>query len=133
MEYEDLTARHSNGGQTVPNNLSHKGTEEQNGASTPQQLNQKNPFEGRTTHLADDLWTYVSLLTYIADVVTDLLICVKYYRERNVWWFVLSLGFVSVASFAIQLFSAKWLLEDGKQQSCFTNVLHVLQLGPVWR
>lgn len=134
MEGEEETARFStNGNGTAPNKLSHDGTEEQNGATAPQQVDLRNPFEGRRTHFADDLWTFVSVITFLADVLTDLLVSVRYYRESNFWWFGLTLSFLTLASFAMQLFSVKWLLEDGKRQSCFTYVLHLLQLGPVWR
>lgn len=97
------------------------------------QLTPKIPFDGRTTRFTDDLWTFVSVITYVADVGSDLLVCVKYYKEKNFWWFSLTLGFVLVASFAMQLFSAKWLLEDGKRKQCFTYLLHVFHLGPVVR
>lgn len=133
MESEDGTAKCSNGNGTAPNKLSHDRTDEENHATTPQQLNSRNPFEGRTTHFADDLWTCVSIITFLADVLTDLLVSVKYYSEGNFWWFALTIGFLSMASFAMQLFSAKWLLEDGKRQSCSTYFLHLLHLGPVWR
>lgn len=122
-----MERENSKGSETAQNKL-----QDQNAVATPQQL-RSNPFEGRTTHIADDLWTYVSFLTFVADVVTDLLVCVKYYKERNIWWFLLTLSFTSVASIAVQLFSAKWLLEDSKRQPCLTYVLHVVHLGPVWR
>lgn len=122
-----MERENSKGSETAQNKL-----QDHNAVATPQQL-RSNPFEGRTTRIADDLWTYVSFLTFVADVVTDLLVCVKYYKERNIWWFLLTLSFTSVASIAVQLFSAKWLLEDDKRQPCLTYVLHVVHLGPVWR
>lgn len=133
MEHEDVTARCSSSNGTAPNKLSHDQAEETNGISIPQRFDSKNPFEGRTTHFTDDLWTYVSIITFIADVGTDLLVCVKYYKEKNLWWFSLTLGFALLASFAMQVFSAKWLLEDGKRQQCFTYILHLFHLGPVQR
>lgn len=134
MESEEDTSRYPNGSGAAPSELSHGEKEEkQHSATNPPLANFRNPFEGRTTHFADDLWTFVSIITYLADVLTDVLVCVKYYRDNNIQWFGLTLSFVAVASFAMQLFSTKWLLEDGKRQSCFTYVLHLLQLGPVWR
>lgn len=118
---------------TTLNAPSQNKTEETNIPSNQQRFDANNPFEGRTTHYTDDLWTLVSIITFIADIGSDLLVCIKYYRDKNLWWFGLTLGFLLSASFAMQLFSAKWLLEDGKRQHCFTYVLHVLHLGPVQR
>lgn len=133
MDRGDVTARcsHSNG--TAPNRPTRDRVEEKNNATIQQDIDFKNPFDGRETRFTDDLWTLVSVITFIADVGSDLLVCVKYYREKNFWWFSLTLGFVLAASFAMQLFSAKWLLEDGKRQQCFAYLLHVFQLGPVLR
>lgn len=128
-----MTARCSSGNETATNKLSTEVVEQTNDASIPQRFDSKNPFEGRTTHFTDDLWTYVSIITFIADVGTDLLVCIKYYKENNLWWFSLTLGFLLVASLAMQVFSAKWLLEDGKRQQCFTYILHMFHLGPVQR
>ena len=133
MEHEDVTVRCSSSNGTTPNKPSRERAEETNSTSNQQRFDSKNPFEGRTTHYTDDFWTYASIITFIADIGTDLLVCIKYYRERNFWWFGLTLGFLLVASFAMQLFSAKWLLEDGKRQHCFTYILHVFHLGPVQR
>ncbi|KAL9980918.1 hypothetical protein ACROYT_G009560 [Oculina patagonica] len=133
MEHEDVTARCSSSNGTAPNKPSQDRAGETNGRSIPQRSDSKNPFEGRTTHFTDDLWTCVSIITFIADVGTDLLVCIKYYREKNLWWFSLTLAFLLLASFAMQVFSAKWLLEDGKRQHCFTYLLHVIHLGPVQR
>ena len=133
MESEKAVRYPNSNGATTNKRNSHGGKEEQNEETTPKLVNSRNPFEGRTTHCADDLWTYVSIITFLADVLTDLLVCVRYYRDNDIWWFGLTLGFLAIASFAMQLFSVKWLLEDGKRQSCFTYILHLLQLGPVWR
>lgn len=131
MEHEEVTMRSCNG--TTLNIPSQNRTEETNISSTQQRFDSKHPFEGRTTHYTDDLWTFVSIITFVADIGSDLLVCVKYYRDKDLWWFGLTLGFLLAASFAMQLFSAKWLLEDGKRQHCFTYILHVLHLGPVQR
>ncbi|KAJ7373784.1 hypothetical protein OS493_009106 [Desmophyllum pertusum] len=131
MELEDVSCSHSNG--TALNKPSQDRAEENNAATIPEHFDSKNPFEGRTTRLTDDLWIYVSILTFIADIGSDLLVCIKYYRERNLWWFSVTLGFVIVSSLAMQLFSAKWLLEDERRQHCFTYLLHVFHLGPVLR
>lgn len=126
-----MTMRGCNG--TTLNKPSQNRTEETNSPSNQQRLDSKNHFQGRTTHYTDDLWTFVSIITFIADIGSDLLVCIKYYKDKNLWWFGLTLGFLLAASFAMQLFSAKWLLEDSKRQHCFTYILHVLHLGPVQR
>lgn len=97
------------------------------------QLNTRNIFEGRRTNFTDELWTLVSMITFLADMATDLSVCVKYFTGNNILWFALSVGFLSVSSLLMQIISLKWLWDDGKKESCFTYLLHLLQLGPVWR
>ena len=129
MAYKSkVTKSHPDNNGVNPQKDSNEKSGEANDYTIPQ-----NPFEGRKTHFTDDLWTYVSILTFIADLVSDLLVCIKYFREKNLWWFGLTLGFFLMASFTMQLFSAKWLFEDDKRQNFFAYLLHVLHLGPVLR
>lgn len=82
--------------------------------------------------LVSDLWIIISVITFIADVGSDLLVCVHYNDHNLVWYFRITLGLVILASLALQIFSAKWFIDDGKN-SCKLFFFHVLQLGPLVR
>jgi hypothetical protein len=92
-----------------------------------------------------DLVALVSVLTFIADIGTDLFVAALYFSKGHYTWFGLTLGFVFLSSFTLQIFSAKWLYEDTqthddtqvmhkkKKEKWWTYVLHILHLGPVVR
>lgn len=132
MASKNGTATCSNGDGATPNKLFAGDVKESNKPLTPQS-NLKNVLEGRSTNFTDEWWTLVSLITFLADVLTDILVCVQYFRNNNIWWFGLSASFLGAASLAMQLFSLKWLWDDGKREACFTYLLHFFQLGPLWR
>lgn len=79
-----------------------------------------------------DLWIVVSVITFFADVGSDLLVCVQYYNQNRLWYFWITLGLVVAASLVLQIFSAKWFIDDGKK-SWKIYILHLLQLGPIAR
>lgn len=83
--------------------------------------------------LISDLWLLVSVLTFIADVVSDLLVSIQYYNQRNYWYFGLTLGLVSTASLILQIFSTKWFYDDGKKPTFKIFVIHLFQIGPLYR
>jgi hypothetical protein len=83
----------------------------------------------------DYLYIGTSAGFYIADVVTDLLVSVKYFNNRDYIWFFLTLLCVFGASLVMMMFSLKWFYEDTAKEASKTKtvVLHVLQLGPLQR
>lgn len=83
--------------------------------------------------LMSDLWLVVSVITFIADVGSDLLVSVQYYSHRNYWCFGLTLGLVSTASLILQIFSTKWFHDDGKKPTFKLFILHLFQMGPMYR
>ena len=80
----------------------------------------------------DYLYIASSAIFYIADVVTDLLVSVKYFRNGDYIWFGLTLSCVLGASLVMMMFSLKWFHEYEVSKTK-TVVLHVLQLGPLLR
>ncbi len=84
-------------------------------------------------------WEYLYIggivVFYIADVVTDLLVSVKYFRNGDYIWFSLTLLCVVGASLVMMMFSLKWFYDDTAEEESKTKtvVLHVLQLGPLQR
>ena len=83
----------------------------------------------------DYLYIASSASFYIADVVTDLLVSAKYFRNGDYIWFGLTLSCVLGASLVMMMFSLKWFHEDTAKEVSKTKtvVLHVLQLGPLLR
>nr|XP_061784608.1 XK-related protein 4-like isoform X1 [Nerophis lumbriciformis] len=58
------------------------------------------------------LWILAAMLVYVADVGTDVWLAADYYVQRDYWWFGLTLVFVVLGSFCVQLFSFRWFLHD---------------------
>nr|XP_020506387.1 XK-related protein 4 [Labrus bergylta] len=62
--------------------------------------------------LWDCLWIVAAVAVYLADVGTDVWLSVDYYLRRDYWWFGLTLFFVVLGSFSVQLFSFRWFVHD---------------------
>ena len=83
----------------------------------------------------DDLFAVVCTLLYLADVITDMLVSVKYFRSEDYIWFALTLSCVIGASIVMMVFSLKWFYDDTAEEVSKrrTIVIHLLQLGPLLR
>ncbi|CAL9689414.1 unnamed protein product [Knipowitschia caucasica] len=62
--------------------------------------------------LWDALWLLAAVLVYSLDVGTDVWLSVDYFLRREFWWFGLTLFFVVLGSFSVQLFSFRWFVHD---------------------
>ncbi|XP_008431745.1 XK-related protein 4 isoform X2 [Poecilia reticulata] len=60
----------------------------------------------------DCLWIVAAVSVYLADVGTDVWLSVDYYLRQDYWWFGLTLFFVVLGSFSVQLFSFRWFVAD---------------------
>lgn len=119
--------------------------------------------ERRSYGAWDGLWLVAAATVYFTDVATDVWLAVDYYQRRDYWWFGLTLFFVALGSVSVQVFSFRWFVQDfstadsdgalpdgaGGDGGCRTNakrsaacsfciwlsqsVIHVLQLGQIWR
>ncbi|KAK5918818.1 hypothetical protein CgunFtcFv8_022766 [Champsocephalus gunnari] len=70
----------------------------------------------------DCLWIVAAVAVYLADVGTDVWLSADYYLRGEYWWFGLTLFFVVLGSFSVQLFSFRWFVhdfstEDGSESS----------------
>ncbi|KAM9855862.1 XK-related protein 7 isoform 2-T2 [Aulostomus maculatus] len=114
---------------------------------------------GKPYTLLDCCWVLCALLVFFSDGATDLWLAADYYLRGDYWWFGLTLVFVVVPSAVVQVLSFRWFVYDysdlsggdgaasgsasgrvgGPRRCCtacmwvFQTVLHVLQLGQVWR
>ena len=91
-------------------------------------------IEPRRVHLIWDIFAAVCILTFFADVISDVVVSVLYYIDGSYVWFSLTLGFVLLSSVVTQIFSAKWFFEDNQNENnCATCALHIFHLGPIVR
>ncbi|KAG7268376.1 hypothetical protein CRUP_031987 [Coryphaenoides rupestris] len=60
----------------------------------------------------DGLWVLAAVAVHLADVGTDVWLAVDYYLRREFWWFGLTLFFVVLGSFSVQVFSFRWFVHD---------------------
>ncbi|XP_039610018.1 XK-related protein 4-like [Polypterus senegalus] len=60
----------------------------------------------------DCLWILAAVAVYFADVGTDIWLSVDYYLRAQYWWFGLTLFFVVLGSFSVQVFSFRWFVHD---------------------
>ena len=61
-------------------------------------------FEGSAscTDISCFIW---GILTYMADIGTDMWLAYKYFNQRHYWWFSLTLGFLVVPTIIITVYS----------------------------
>lgn len=87
----------------------------------------------KRVHWFWDIIALGSILTFIADIGSDLFVAALYFRNGQYSWFGFTLSFVLLSSFTLQVFSAKWFHDDPRNESCWTYLLHFLHVGPVLR
>lgn len=90
-------------------------------------------FESQRVHIIWDLFAALSILTFVADIASDLVVSVLYYVDGSYMWFALTLGFVILSSIVMQVFSVKWFHEDDENQNWCAYLLHLFLLGPLVR
>ena len=69
----------------------------------------------------DCLWILAAVAVYFADVGTDVWLSVDYYLRRDYWWFGLTLFFVVLGSFSVQVFSFRWFVHDFSTEESSTG------------
>ncbi|ESP00605.1 hypothetical protein LOTGIDRAFT_157886 [Lottia gigantea] len=74
----------------------------------------------------------ISLLTFLVDIGTDILVAVEFYEKGHIVWGSLSVLFIALPAVVMQFFSIKWYYNDGSL-TCLTFLPHLLLLGPVFR
>uniref|UniRef100_A0A1A8E182 XK-related protein n=1 Tax=Nothobranchius kadleci TaxID=1051664 RepID=A0A1A8E182_NOTKA len=60
----------------------------------------------------DFLWVVAAVAVYLVDVGTDVWLSAHYYINKKYGWFGLTLFFVVLGSFSVQLFSFRWFVHD---------------------
>ncbi len=115
------------------------------------------PVDGKTSKTKDrklnfswfDVFFLLGgMITYIADMATDIIVGLQYLTTPDYWWAGLTLGFVVVSSITLQYFSFRWFVADAQVDGhpiksrgiCrrimhwfYWLVTHILQLGTINR
>lgn len=96
----------------------------------------------------DTLFLLGGMITYIADMTTDIVVGVQYLFDDRYVWAGLTFGFVVVSSVTLQYFSFRWFVADSQVDGhpikskgvChkilhwfYWLVTHILQLGTINR
>ncbi|XP_069126160.1 serine-rich adhesin for platelets-like [Argopecten irradians] len=82
--------------------------------------------------LYDVFVTILSLITYVVDVGSDILLIVTFLLDGHQIWAALSMAFVALSTFLMQIFSFSWHAAD-KTLTWKTFVVHALFLAPAHR
>lgn len=114
-----------------PNGTHH--LDETDQAASRQRPRKYHQIESQRVHIIWDIFAVASILTFVADVTSDIVVSVLYYIDGSYLWFSLTLGFVLLSSIVMQVFSAKWFREDDEDQSLCTYLLHIFLMGPLVR
>ncbi|XP_036414259.1 XK-related protein 9 [Colossoma macropomum] len=76
--------------------------------------------------------TVIGLIFSVADIGSDLLVSLQYFKEGKCIWFALTLSFIIIASLCTHVFSYVWFKDDRENEelpkACLVAV-HLLQLG----
>ena len=91
--------------------------------------------------ISDMIWFVWTLLMYLADIVSDIVLAAMYWSASQQLYFSLTLGFIAVPSLAMMIFSLVLYVRDyrivGERASPIRWVSRifflVLQLGPLLR
>lgn len=77
----------------------------------------------------DFFCTVISIVTYLADLIMDLIVCVYFYHlavsSRHYWYFGLTLAFILLPSLTMTGFSFRWYLMDADNAD--------LERVPLWK
>ncbi|XP_033736700.1 LOW QUALITY PROTEIN: uncharacterized protein LOC117324964 [Pecten maximus] len=86
----------------------------------------------KTFTLYDVFVTILSLFTYIIDVGSDILLIVTFLLDGHQIWASISMAFVALSTFLMQIFSFSWHASD-KTLTWKTFLIHTLFLAPAHR
>ena len=83
--------------------------------------------------ILDGIFAIAAICTFVADIVTDALAAKHHYENNDIAWFALTCIFIVLPSIIMQIFSCKWFREDYLNQTWWTYLLHLFQLGTIQR
>ena len=76
----------------------------------------------------------LSMLTFVCDIITDVLVATFYFHHNHYNWGALTLMLIIIPGWIVSFFSWCWQKEDAEAKINTKRVLiHVLCLAPLWR
>ncbi|KAJ2948549.1 hypothetical protein O0L34_g7804 [Tuta absoluta] len=81
-----------------------------------------NQIKGRNNSIKQDdnfcvfsvLCVFISLITILADLTTDILVFAEYCKDGYIYWAIATLVFILTPNILINVFSMRWFIIDGK-------------------
>lgn len=89
--------------------------------------------QGEKADVLDSFIAIISILTFLADIGTDILAAHQYFVKSHWSWFGLTVLFIVIPSIVMQSLSCKWYFDDYGKQPWWSKLLHICQLGPIQR
>ncbi|XP_035207577.1 XK-related protein 4-like [Stegodyphus dumicola] len=78
--------------------------------------------------LMDTFLTFLSIGSFLADIGTDLIVIIQYYKDDHIMWMLLTTSLVCIPSLIVQIFSVRWYIIDGRASNSLW-IIHIFQLG----
>ena len=128
-----ITARTQNTNESLNTTNGNLNRDETDLAASRQPPRRDNQVKSRRVHVICDIFAVISILTFVADIASDIVVSVRYFLDGSYLWFSLTVAFVISSSIVTQIFSACWFYEDSEDQTWATYLLHLCQLGPIVR
>ena len=76
----------------------------------------------------------LSMLTFVCDIVTDVLVAVFYFHHEHYNWAALTMTLIIIPGWIVSFFSWCWQKEDADRKVTWRLiVIHVCCLSPLWR
>ncbi|PIK42027.1 putative XK-related protein 6 [Apostichopus japonicus] len=97
--------------------------------------------------ILDALFMLSGMFTYVADIVTDIVVAVQYLFDSDYLWAIMTFAFVLVPSVTLQYFSLRWFIIDISKEDWHKGkgfmakllswaewlLFHIFQLGAIKR
>ena len=128
-----ITARTQNANESLNTTNGNLNRDETDLAASRQPPRRYHQVKSRRVHVIWDSFAVISILTFVADIASDIVVSVRYFLDGSYLWFSLTVAFVISSSIVTQIFSACWFYEDSEDQTRATYLLHLCQLGPIVR
>jgi hypothetical protein len=87
--------------------------------------------------ICDLLFNFISVASYFCDVAFDIIVTYTLYQSETAWFLVLLVATI-LSLFACQILSIKWSFDEQESRQSnlrqfYLCVIHILQLGVLWR
>lgn len=83
-----------------------------------------------------------SICSFFFDVITDILVARFYWLNDDMWYFTMTIIFITIPTFVVTIISLRWYIVDSREEGApkvslltwfIRSIFLILQLGPVIR